>query len=111
MELKDFIKGTISDIANSVIELNDEFKDMDIVINPIAETVGGQKEYIYYTDGRQIRDIEFNLSVAASETKEVGGGLHINVLKAGINNESNNQTVSTLKFSISLVLPTGKYSR
>lgn len=108
MELKDFIKGAISDISNSVIELNNEFKDKDVIINPIADSVGGDKEYIYYRDGRQIQKIDFNLSVSASETVEAGGGIKINVLKAGISNENNNQTISTIRFSLSIVLPTCK---
>lgn len=108
MELKDFIKGAISDISNSVIELNNEFKDKDVIINPIADSVGGDKEYIYYKDGRQIQKIDFNLSVSASETVEAGGGIKINVLKAGISNENNNQTISTIRFSLSIVLPTCK---
>ena len=34
MELKDFIKGTISDIAMAIKELNDEVSDTGLLVNP-----------------------------------------------------------------------------
>lgn len=104
MELKDFIKGTISDIAIAIKELNNEKSDMGLLVNPNNYDCIIKDEYSI-GDGRVVKDIEFNLSISASDTTEAGGGIKINVLKAGINNETSNSTVSIIKFSIPVVLP------
>lgn len=104
MELKDFIKGTISDIAIAIKELNNEKSDMGLLVNPNNYDRIIKDEYSI-GDGRVVKDIEFNLSISASDTTEAGGGIKINVLKAGINNETSNSTVSIIKFSIPVVLP------
>lgn len=36
MELKEFIKSTISQIIDSVSDLNEEYKDKDATINPLS---------------------------------------------------------------------------
>lgn len=105
MELKDFIKGTISDIAIAIKELNDEKSDIGLLVNPNNYDKIVKNELSMIGDGRVTKDIEFNLSISASDTIEAGGGLKINVLKANINNETNNSTISTIKFSIPVVLP------
>ena len=100
MELKDFIKETVMEISTAVIELNEE-KDtlQQLIVNPIPSN---HTEGVRYSnDGRIIQDIEFNLQVAASEKTDVGGGLKINVLKAGISNGKSEETVSSIKFSLS----------
>lgn len=105
MELKDFIKGTISDIAIAIKELNDEKSDMGLLVNPNNYDRIVKDEFSMIGDGRIVKDIEFNLSISASDTTEAGGGIKINVLKAGINNEISNSTISAIKFSIPVVLP------
>jgi len=105
IELKDFIKGTISDIALAIKELNEENADIGLLVNPNNYDQIRTNEYSLIGDGRLVKDIEFNLSISASDTTEAGGGLKINVLKAGISNETNNSTVSTIRFSIPVVLP------
>ena len=101
MELKDFIKGTISDIAMAIKELNDEVSDTGLLVNPDNHEQDKAGNSSFIGDGRIIKDIEFNLSLSASDTTEAGGGLKINVLRAGISNE----TVSTIRFSIPVVFP------
>lgn len=105
MELKDFIKGTISDIAIAIKELNEEKSDIGLLVNPNNYDRITKAVFSMIEDGRIAKDIEFNLSISASDTMETGGGIKINVLKAGINNETNNSTISTIKFSIPVVLP------
>lgn len=103
MELKDFIKGTIADISQAIEELNNDFGDSGLVVNPDPDShIDGT---VYYSDSRVIQNIDFNLSISVSDTKEKGGGVKINVLNAGINSEVNNRSVSTIKFSIPVVFP------
>lgn len=105
MELKDFVKGTISDIALAIKELNDEKSNIGLLVNPNNYDQVKADKYSFIGDGRLVKDIEFNLSISASDTTEAGGGLKINVLKAGISNETNNSTISTIRFSIPVVFP------
>lgn len=104
MELKDFIKGTIKDISVAITELNEEMADSGLMVNPIADNPVDNIRYA--ADGRIVQDIDFNLQVSASEKMDTGGGIHINVLKAGVNNVTDNATVSTIHFHISVALPT-----
>lgn len=107
MELKDFIKGTISDIAIAISELNEDYASIGLVVNPKdAYTPSADVSRINgNNDERLVKEVEFNLSISASDTKEGVAGIRINVLSAGINNETNNSTVSTVKFSIPVVYP------
>jgi hypothetical protein len=105
MELKDFVKGTISDIALAIKELNDEKSNIGLLVNPNNYDQIKANEFLFIGDGRLVKDVEFNLSISASDTTEAGGSLKINVLKAGISNEANNSTVSTIRFSIPVVFP------
>lgn len=103
MELKEFIKGTVSSIANAVTELNEEMKDTGLKVNP--ERGGHFDGTVYDNDNHVIHNIKFDLQITAAEKSEAGGGIKINVLKAGISSATNDQTVSTIHFSLDVVLP------
>ncbi|MDO4165240.1 MAG: hypothetical protein Q4D56_12800 [Bacteroides sp.] len=103
MDLKDFIKETVRDISGAVTELNEEMKGTGLKVNP--KRGGHFAGTMYDDDDHVIHTIDFNLQVTASEKLEAGGGIKINVLKAGVSNETNDQTVSTIHFSLEVVLP------
>lgn len=103
MELKEFIKGTIRDISEAVIELNDELSDSGLKVNPDCDNhVEGTK---YDSDGCVIQPIVFDLQVTASEKVNAKGGFSINVLKAGAGTELNDGSVSRIHFELNVVLP------
>lgn len=107
MELKDFIKGTISDIALAINELNKELSDIGLTVNP-KDASNSNNSFVRLNgndDERAIKEIEFNLSISVSDSTERGGGLKINVVSAGINKETSNCAISTVKFSIPVVYP------
>lgn len=107
MELKDFIKGTISDISEAIVDLNDRWKDKGLVVNP--KKINFHCEHLSrYEDGRYVQKINFNLIVSASDKNEVGGGVRINVLKAGLSNESKTNNTSSIEFSIPVIYPSGE---
>ena len=81
MELKDFVKGTISDIALAIKELNDEKSNIGLLVNPNNYDQIKANEFLFIGDGRLVKDVEFNLSISASDTTEAGGSLKINVLR------------------------------
>lgn len=105
MELKDFIKTTIRDISDAVTELNDEMGDKGLIVNPIPNNYS--EGMIYTEDNRWVQKIEFNLSVTTSDKTEAGGGLKINIIKAGISNAKNDESTSSLRFHVTVALPSG----
>ena len=110
MELKDFIKATLSQIAAGIIEAQKETKDTGVIINPsdLAYDSKGEK-YLRPGGNRYVQDIEFNIDVAVSQTKENSTGL---IVVEGLNygetpgsRDAKNSYVSTIKFKIPVALP------
>lgn len=112
MELKDFIKGTITAITESVQELNNELSDSGVVVNPNwARFEENISKMIYNPNGKDrciIQEIEFNLSITEATSANTGGGIKIAVISGGINNSDKIENFNTVKFSIPIVLPSPK---
>ncbi len=110
MELKEFIKGVISDITNAIKECQNEIQNGSIISPPNGST--GQHMSIQ-NRAYEISHIDFEVAISAetktTESKE--GGIGINVLSAFIggktsdNETLNSENVSRVKFSIPIVLP------
>lgn len=82
ISLKDFVKGTISDIAEAIKELN---TGDDLVVNPYdrhfpngcrEDTIAGNGAYISY--------VEFNVEIASVESTQNEGGVTIKVLSGNV---------------------------
>lgn len=87
MELKDFIKGVVSDITNAVKECQDEL-DNGAIISP---TNINTKEGAKTENGRlSVSNIDFEVSVSTSSTNETGG--KINVISAIVNGGIGSET-------------------
>lgn len=74
MDLKDFIKETISSIANATSELQEELKSVGVIVNPPAFT--DRKNDFEPDDFRYTvrRVIDVNFDVAVTAESEVAGG-------------------------------------
>lgn len=103
MELKEFIKATIRDISEAVTELNEEMNDTGLLVNPVPDTPDDNAVYI--ADGRVIQQIDFNVSVTASDRTEKGGGLKVYVANADLNKQTGHEATSTISFHIKVALP------
>ncbi|MCI1683794.1 MAG: hypothetical protein LKI39_14765 [Bacteroides sp.] len=103
MNLKDFIKSTISEISSAVIELKAENESTGLIVNP--RDIGGPYIIGVVDDKREVSRIDFNLTVSEEDTIDSGGGIKINVLNAGLNNKNSNQAVNTVSFSILVAYP------
>lgn len=111
MELKDFVKGVITDITCAVKELQDELKN-GAVVSPNLERSTGKdtvKDYCNAGACRPISEIDFEVAVTAGNmvNKEAGGALGIHVLqgKVGGKSEERMESISKIRFSIPLILP------
>ncbi len=118
MELKEFIKGTITAIAESVEELNLDLKDQ-VEVNPKGvHSLGDCKtttdvlvNVLEYHEGTitpkwctLIQNIEFNLVITEAKSNQKGGGLRIEVFSAGVNTKKEIENMNTVKFSIPISL-------
>ncbi|MFR0995647.1 MAG: hypothetical protein ACLSGQ_13665 [Parabacteroides distasonis] len=114
MELKDFISETLSQIIDGVTEVQAKYKEKNVLINPDKiEGSGGE----YYISGRSsshihttlIQNIEMDVAITATEGNENKVGIGVaKILNIGTSRETNaqNTTLSRIKFSIPVSLPT-----
>ena len=110
MELKDFIKTTITQISQGVIEAQEELKGTDMIVNPSGLATNPNGEKYLRTDGsRYVQNIEINVGVTAIEKEggRAGIGIVTGILSGGAQSSTgtSNQIVSTIKFDIPVALP------
>ena len=104
MELKEFVKDTISDISDAIVEINREKSECGLIVNPCKYSPNGARG-IKTPDGRLIYEIEFNLSVSISERDTANGKIGISVIGASINGESQSMNISNIRFVIPVAYP------
>lgn len=110
MELKDFVKTALTQIAQGIIEAKEEIKDTDMIINPagLASNEIGDK-YLRTNGWRYVQDIEINVGITeiVNEGGKAGIGIVTGFLSGGaqISNNNSNQSISTIKFKIPVALP------
>ncbi len=110
MDLKDFIKATITGIVEATRELQEAFGPVDVIVNP---PVSAKDRDLYEVDGaqntyRQIQIVEFDVAISATAGTEGGGNAGLKILSVeasmkGQHSRSNEQ-VSRVKFSIPVTL-------
>jgi hypothetical protein len=110
MDLKDFIKETISAIVESTKELQAQFEHAGVIVNP---PVSIKEPNLYEHENtahryRRVETIEFDVAVTAA-TESSGGakaGLKIFSAEVGADGKHarNREEVSRVKFSIPIVL-------
>ncbi|MFB9054610.1 hypothetical protein ACFFVB_16095 [Formosa undariae] len=110
MELKDFIKTTITQISQGIIEAQEELKGTDMIVNPsgLATNTNGDK-YLRTNGWRYVQNIEINVGVTALEKEggKAGIGIITGIFSGGAqaSTDNSNQIVSTIKFDIPVALP------
>lgn len=109
MELKEFLKSAISDIIDSVSELQDENKT-NAVINPIGVRSGDcalDPERI----GEKCRvvDVRFNINLCENQNSKGENGIGVMFNGIGIGHKSidnvGSASSTSMSFSIPIILP------
>lgn len=75
MELKEFIKQTITDIKDAISELNQESESDNAVVNPL--NIDDLKHPKTEGTHRNVTDIQFDLSLSVMEEKGKEGKLGV----------------------------------
>ena len=120
MELKDFIKSSLCQIAEAILEASEELAKTDAVVNPtrmMAHTDSSQAYGRTLADGeisklegtRIVEKIEFDVAVTTEASTQVGGGIKISIASVGLKTagtvEDKATADSRIKFSIPMVFP------
>ena len=116
MELKEFIKESLSQLIDAVKETQEKYKDTNVVICPdnIQEVKDGlyildENEYDNYSSRSKVQNIDMDIAISVTEKEGNKSGLGIaKIINAGISSENTqqNESISKIKFSIPIVLPT-----
>lgn len=116
MELKDFIKETLSQIIDAVSETQEKYKDKHVLICPDdiqsekgEYYIGNESHYEYYNRKTKVQNIEMDIAISVTEKEGNKSGIGIaKIINVGTSSENaiQNESVSKIKFSIPLVLPT-----
>lgn len=109
MELKEFIKETLVQITNGVIEAQDIIKDTGCYINPEGFHSGEQVRTGYNKEYRHVQKVKLSIAISVIENNEKKAGLGVvsGILSAGAstkNNDSNSVT-NRIEFDIPISLP------
>ena len=113
MDLKDFIKSTLTQIVQAVEESNEALKESDAEINPTVWSEHGGLRIYKGKDAKTFAEmIEFDVAVTAREEKGNTGGAAVTIAAIGLGtkrtSENENTTVSRIKFKIPVLLPQHK---
>jgi len=112
MDLKDFIKNTISSISEAIIESQEELKDKGVIINPEKTEIGKTGDRLLRSDGwRYVQNLDFDvlISVEDKQGDDIGGGLKVAGLLnigGGISDESISKNHNRIKFSLPVAFST-----
>jgi hypothetical protein len=116
MELQDFISGTLVQIARGIEDAAGKLKGTKAIVNPRNVAPAGEKYGDLYgfvnphkPFYKAVQKIEFDVAVTASAGKETKSGIGIMVSSITVGSqgksESQNSSVSRIRFSVPMVLP------
>lgn len=85
MELKDFIKNTISSISEAILESQEELQSKGVLINPenyeVAENGIKRFSVLKRKNNRHLQTLEFDVVVGVETESETKGGGRIKVVE------------------------------
>jgi|SRR5690554_672777 len=112
MELQEFIRQTLVQITQGIIDAQDELQNTECLINPMSYT--SASNYIFEgveNSTRSIQKIKMNIVLDVTNSSGSNSGIGVaKVIKAGIDNsESKSQKeVTTVEFEIPISFPVMK---
>ncbi|SFK45002.1 trypco2 family protein [Rhodanobacter glycinis] len=122
MDLRNFIREALVQIAQGIDDASAELKDSTAIVNP-ANVVGtggssDAKVYGYLTNDRPesvrlaVQRVDFDVAVVATTGTETKGGIGILVGSIGLGGQGKSDTSSSsqsrIQFSVPMVLPASR---
>ncbi|MEC7264587.1 MAG: hypothetical protein VXW38_12675 [Bacteroidota bacterium] len=112
MDLKDYIKNTITAISEAIIESQEELSDKGVIVNPEKVEVGKNGEKLLRSDGwRYVQNLEFDILVSAEDDSGSSGGGGLKVagllsIGAELQESISQQQANKIKFTIPVAFAT-----
>ena len=113
MELKEFIKQTLTQITNGITESQEDLKDSGAIIVPKL-TFKNQNSFFVseaYNSSQQVNEIKFKVGITIEDNKGEKGGIGVltGFFTAGgqVSNDESTQSISSIEFTIPVVFPAG----
>ena len=105
MELKEFVKGVLTQICEGVVETQKEIEKYDAVVNPKDNRHASKVEYT----GIPVSEVVFDVDLIKSGKNENTAGIGVFLGDVGIGgkckSKTNDETITHIKFSIPIVFP------
>ena len=111
MELKDFIKETITQIVDGVVEAQVAIAKHGAEINPKKVQFKEAGQYNYHNSGKpQMVEFDVGLTIIKKVGSADGVGVFLGAISLGKKNDegSEHTAVSRIRFSLPVVLPSGE---
>lgn len=116
MDIKDFIKETLTQIVEGITDANKEIqgKGAFIVSSNLKDANGLPARELYSDDKNDlrhiVREISFDISIVVSDSEQSGvkGGLQVFSFihsDGGIENNTSSSSMHKIKFSLPLAMP------
>jgi hypothetical protein len=113
MNIQEFIKETLTQIANGASDVNESLAEVGAYVP--SKCIKGEGVIIRHEGDmpQNVVMVDFDIALTVSQSKSTsgGGGISIaSIVKTGVQKEGNteNQEVNRIKFSVPLVLPDDK---
>jgi len=112
MDLKEFIKTTISSISDAILESQEELANKGVIVNPEKTEIGKTGERLLRYDGwRYVQELNFDVLVGIEEKQNNGGKGELKVaglisIGGNLSDESVNSNKNRIKFSIPVAFST-----
>tara|TARA_R110002110_G_scaffold414041_2_gene642821 strand:- start:12 stop:401 length:390 start_codon:yes stop_codon:yes gene_type:complete len=112
MDLKEFIKNTISSISEAIIESQTELKDKGIIVNPEKMEIGKTGEKLLRSNGwRYVQNLDFDILVGVDDKQGTDGKGELKVvglfsIGGGINDENSTTNHNRIKFTVPVAFST-----
>ena len=114
MELKDFIKETLIQINEGVIEAQNSIKDSGALINPQGFHQGENLKIGYAGEYQHVQKVKLSVAVNVVENSEMKGGVGmISVFSLGLSGKVSdvNTVTNRIEFEVPISLPTMKVKK
>lgn len=112
MDLKDYIKNTITSISEAILESQQSLSEKGVIVNPERVEIGKNGEKLLRSDGwRYVQNLDFDILVSVEDDSGSEGGAGLTVgglLSIGgkVNEASSQQHANKIKFTIPVAFPT-----
>ena len=113
MDLKEFVKETIVQVVKGIADANAALSEETAFV--ASDNIQTNKDFKCATDKKgcqhYVTDVDFDVTITVQHSRTQGGGVYIKVPVFGEiggkgSSENTNASISRIKFSLPLALPT-----